>query len=490
LVSLVLLAFSFGAGSRPAVAAARESTGFTGLLAIRGDQVLAEENADRMFVPASVQKLVTAAAVLHHLGPEHRSVTRVRAVGPLVELPASEGDGGGGRELELHGDLVVEAAGDPTWSDELRAGDARRPLRELARQLRAIDLERVTGDLVIDVSRFPGRALPLDWGRGDTALAYGAAPSALAIEENVVRLRIAPGAEVGEPARLSGPVDLELVNRTVTVSSRRHGKGTVDFLPVWWSTMVVVIGEYPISEPAFVVRLAAPDPLERAARALREELAAAGIEIAGITRIATTPPGAENEAIAEIRSAPIADVLGSVLADSHNWYAEMLLRQLALEVGGEGRLDTGLDVVRAFLEEEVGIDAASFELADGSGLSPSNLITPRAVVDVLRFALGQPWRQVLLDALASGPKGTLASWGPTPAIAAKTGSLRHTQTLAGVLGGSADGAAAEPIVFAVFLNHRTEDRSALKREIVRRLWEWSRMPAVSAPVAASASSGR
>jgi serine-type D-Ala-D-Ala carboxypeptidase/endopeptidase (penicillin-binding protein 4) len=462
-------------------ARAGQDRGFTGLLAIRGEQVLAEENADRLFVPASVHKLVVAAAALHHLGPEHRSVTRVRAAGLVVEAP-----GPGGGERELRGDLVVEAAGDPSWSAALRDCDARRPLRELALQLRAVGIARVTGDLVVDASRFPGRSIPLDWGRGDAALGYGAAPSALALDENVVRLSMAPGRAVGEPARLTAPAGLELVNQTATVSRARHGKGTVDFLPVWGTSTVVVRGEYPISEPPFAVRLAAPDPLERAARALQEELEAAGVAIAGGIRVvATAPPAADDAVLAAVSSAPLADVLALVLADSHNWYAEMLLRQLAREVAGEGRLDAGLEVERRFLEEAVGLEPSWFVLDDGSGLSPSNLLTPRAVVELLRFCLEQPWSRVLLDSLSSGPKGTLATWGRTPAIAAKTGTLRHTQTLAGVLGAAEPG--TEPVVFAAFLNHRADARPSLKSEIVRRLWEWHRMPATPAPVATSGS---
>ncbi|HVS15889.1 MAG TPA: D-alanyl-D-alanine carboxypeptidase/D-alanyl-D-alanine-endopeptidase [Thermoanaerobaculia bacterium] len=462
-----------------ATARAGEGRGFTGMLAIRGDQVLAEENADRLFVPASVHKLVVSVAALHHLGPEHRIVTRVRSTGPMVE---TAGPGGGLRELR--GDLVVEAAGDPTWSDALRDGDARRPLRELALQLRAVGVARVTGDVVVDASGFPGRSIPLDWGRGDSALGYGAAPSALAIDENVVRLSMAPGRAVGDPARLTAPPDLEVVNHTVTVTDARHGKGNVDFLPVWGTATVVVRGEYPISEPPFVVRLAAPDPVERAARALVEELEAAGVEVAGGVRVVTTAPPVDRDAVlAAVSSAPLVELLPLVLADSHNWYAEMLLRQLAWEVSGEGRLDAGLELARVFLEEVVGLEPSSFVLDDGSGLSPSNLVTPRAVVELLRFGLEQPWRQVLLDSLSSGPKGTLAAWGRTPKVAAKTGTLRHTQTLAGVL--SAGEPTAEPIVFAVFLNHRADQRPALKREIVRRLWEWHRLPSASAPVAAS-----
>jgi D-alanyl-D-alanine carboxypeptidase/D-alanyl-D-alanine-endopeptidase (penicillin-binding protein 4) len=453
-----------------------EVEGFTGVLAMRGDQVLAEENADRLFVPASVNKLIVSVAALHHLGPEYRSTTRLRATGPVESVASGV--------REVRGDLVVEAVGDPSWSDALRAGDARRPLRELAAQLHRSGIIRVTGDLIVDTSRFPGRAIPLDWGRGDSALAYGAAPSALALDENVVRLSMAPGRELGAPALLTPRPGLEVLNQTVTVSSARHGKGTIDFLPVWGTAMVVVRGEYPISEPPFVVRLAAPDPVERAARALTEELATAGIEIAGVVRVSAVAPAVGDAVLAAVESAPLAEILTLVLTDSHNWYAETLVRQLALEVAGEGRLDTGLEVERHFLEQVVGLDPSWFELDDGSGLSPSNLVSPRAIVELLRFGLAQPWRQVLLDSLSSGSKGTLAAWGQTPPLAAKSGTLRHTQTLAGVLAGSGE-PPGEPIVFAVFLNHRADHRPALKREIVRRLWEWYRLPQARTQVGTS-----
>ena len=92
-----------------------------GWLAVRGEEVLAASSADRLLTPASVQKLVTVAAALHHLGPEFRIETEVRG-GPVA-------DG------LLDGDLVLVGNADPSWSERFYEEDPSTPLRQLAVKL-------------------------------------------------------------------------------------------------------------------------------------------------------------------------------------------------------------------------------------------------------------------------------------------------------------------------------------------------------------------
>ena len=441
----------------PAALCAQDA-GFRGLLAVRGTRVLAAENPDRAFTPASVQKLVVSAASLHHLGPDYRFVTRLRSAG------AREGD-------VLQGDLVVDAGGDPTWSERFHEKDARLPLRDLARALRKRGIARVDGNLVIDLSRFPGRAMPVDWPVGDVAFSYGAPVSGLAVDENHVWLHMAPGGYVGAPGRVrSGSDDLEVVNQTRTVSKARHGRGTVDFQPVWGEARVIARGEYPISEGPFDLKVASPDPVARAGRELQKVLAEEGVEVTGEVGISRDPLP-QSAVLATVTSPPLSEILVPVLEDSNNWLAEMVLRLVALEVAGEGRLDTGIELLEAFLEETVGAEPESYVLDDASGLSPFNLITPNTVLRLLQFAWQQPWRDAFVQALPSSSRGTLArGWPRLPAIAAKTGTLRGTQTLAGIL----DPRSSEPTFFVVFLNHRREGRFALRAQIAEQLWNWHR----------------
>lgn len=444
--------------------------GFRGLVALRGEDVLAEdvlaeESAERRFAPASVTKLVVAAAALHHLGPEYRVVTSIHAA-----------KGAGFENGVLAGDLVVRAAGDPSWSRRFHPQNPQAPFEALAAELRARGLERVRGALVVDLSRFPGRPAPPTRAVGELAYGYAAPVSGLAIEENTVAIEIAPG-RLGEPARLRVPQglalgDIALENRTRTVGRGRHGKGTIDLWPVWGESRIVVTGEYPVSEPPYRIEASHPEPEMRVARALLAALRERGIEVEGGIRLEYRPRtlGAE---LAVWRSPPLAELLVPVLEKSHNWLAEMLLRLLAAELGGEGRLDVGLELEREFLENVVGVDPRAFELDDASGISPRNLLTPRAVAELLRWAWRQPWRGVWLEALAAPGEGTLEAWAGLPPLRAKTGSGHQTVAIAGYLGSNLAGTEAEPIVFVVFENRRPDPRPAQRREIAALLRQWA-----------------
>ncbi|MCP3958372.1 MAG: D-alanyl-D-alanine carboxypeptidase/D-alanyl-D-alanine-endopeptidase [bacterium] len=430
-----------------------------GLLAVRGDRVVASEDADRLVVPASLQKLVVAAAALHHLGPEHRISTELRAGGEL-------------RGATLAGDLILAAAADPTWGKRFFAEAPRAPLDALARQLADRGLRRIDGDLVIDVSMFPGRPFPTSRPVSELTYGYAAPTSSLAVDDNAVKVTIAPGPRIGAPATVrleSGQAAPRFVNHVRTVSRERHGSGTVDFLPVWESDTIVARGEYPISEPPYRIELSVPAPELHAARHLRRALERAGITVAGEIRLHSGPT-LDGPVLARHRSATLAERLEPILTDSHNWHAEMLLLSLAAEVAGEGRLDEGLEIERRFLIEEVGCAEGSFHLDDASGLSPYNLISARAIVRLLGWVHRQPWRRSFMDALARNGSGTLEVWSALPPIAAKTGTVRHSLGLAGYL----EPDSTEPVVFACILDRRLGERPPQRAEIASLLRAWRR----------------
>jgi D-alanyl-D-alanine carboxypeptidase/D-alanyl-D-alanine-endopeptidase (penicillin-binding protein 4) len=89
--------------------------------------VLVSQAADKAVHPASVSKIPTTLALLRKLGPKYRFATRFAAGGAL-------------RDGVLHGNLVVDASGDPYLVDE------NALLVLLA--LREAGVARVTGDVV------------------------------------------------------------------------------------------------------------------------------------------------------------------------------------------------------------------------------------------------------------------------------------------------------------------------------------------------------
>lgn len=447
------------AGSLLAPVAAAAPQGFRGYVAMRGGQVLAEENADHFFTPASVNKLFVAAAALERLGPEFRVETEVAVLGELARG-------------ELAGDLVVRAAGDPTWNSRFYGGKGLTPLDDLVRQLAAAGVHRVKGRLWVDASRFPGRASPATRAIAEAPLGYGAPTSGLAVDENTVKVEIAPGKDKGAAAsaRFAGQsYGLELRSEMTTAGRERDGKGTVEIQPVWLERKITLRGEYPVSEPPYKLDLAVPDGDWHAGIALREALGRAGIAVEKGVEVSRTPlpPG---KVLARWRSAPLADWLPLLLTDSQNWYAEMLLRVLAAQVG-EGRTDEGLRVVRELLEQEVGIEAGAVAQDDASGLSPFNLATPRAVARLLEWSLTRPWKESFVGALATPGKGTLAAWPALPAtLAAKTGTVQNALGLAGYLSPRGP----QPTVFVIFWGQTPAARGDLRRDIANLVGRWAR----------------
>jgi D-alanyl-D-alanine carboxypeptidase/D-alanyl-D-alanine-endopeptidase (penicillin-binding protein 4) len=120
---------------------------------------------------------------------------------------------------------------------------------------------------------------------------------------------------------------------------------------------------------------------------------------------------------------------------SQNLHAEILLRLLGREKGTAGTVEGGLEVLRGFLNQ-AGITGDQYAFYDGSGLSRQNLVTPRAVVQLLRYADSQSWGASFRDTLPlSGTDGSLSSRFKNVdgqgRVQAKTGSLGGVKTLSG-----------------------------------------------------------
>lgn len=136
-------------------------------------------------------------------------------------------------------------------------------------------------------------------------------------------------------------------------------------------------------------------------------------------------------------SPPLTEVVAGILQPSQNWIAEQLLKTLGAEVGEGGNWPAGLDVEEAYLTEVVGMDSLAFYLRDASGLSAQNLLTPHAVVQLLRHAGRSPWAEEYRAALAQPgmEDSTLEERlvGLEGRLFAKTGTITHVNALSGYL---------------------------------------------------------
>lgn len=165
------------------------------------------------------------------------------------------------------------------------------------------------------------------------------------------------------------------------------------------------------------------DPAVGAATVLSAELRERGIQVGGAPTRGVTPP--DLPTLASITSLPLPQLLAEMLTTSDNTAAEMILKEIGLQRGGQGTREAGLAVVTSTLQSW-GVPVEGLVLVDGSGLSDENRVTCSAFLAVLQHLSVDDAVGAGLP-VASQQGGTLAdAFEGTPmegVLRAKTGTL-------------------------------------------------------------------
>lgn len=452
--------------------------GFWGIevASLSSGQTLYALNADKLFTPASNTKLFTTAAALALIGPDYKFRTTVETAGTLD------------RYGRLNGDLLLVGHGDPNLSGrelpyDLRTQRNDRPIQALETLADALvqkGVKYVDGDIVADDSYFAFERYGEGWSQDDLVWADGAPVSALTVNDNVVFVNILPADRPGEKAFVSVTPFADyyrLDNRIITTPAGTGRKFFVNREP--GSTVLTLWGNMPLDDPGANEALAIEDPAEFAAALFRQLLEKRGIVIYGrqrtrhtelatlstfsVTAVAPSRGGSESQSrplktdqpivLASYESKPMGEDIRVVNKVSQNLHAEILLRLLGRERGTAGTIEGGLEVLRGFLTQAA-ISSDQYLFYDGSGLSRQNLVTPHAIVQLLRYASIQPWGAAFKSTFPlSGVDGSLSDRLNAPRLQSriygKTGSLGGVKTLSGY----ATTDSGEAIVFSILSNN-------------------------------------
>jgi D-alanyl-D-alanine carboxypeptidase/D-alanyl-D-alanine-endopeptidase (penicillin-binding protein 4) len=422
-----------------ALSAPGADKGFWGVLvndATTGE-VLYERNADNFFMPASDTKLFTTALALATLGQDYRVKTTVASSGAV--------DANG----SLNGDLVLIGRGDANLSNRIfpyqtkveREGPSEKALSDLADAIVARGVKEITGDVVADDSLFAPERFPSGWAIDDMQWSYGAAVSAIAVNDNIFSIELWPGGQENEPARYEAgfAADFYRIENSVQTSAR----GTEEKLSVTrdpGSRVIRMGGTMPAGGHSRLLSLAIEQPAEYTANLFAHLLALRGVMTDGTPRarhaggppIAASPP---QTVLAERVSVSLSEDVRLTNKNSENLHAELMLLLAAHEKTGAMTYEDALKFAADFYAA-AGIAPGDISLNDGSGLSRKNLVTPRAIVQILRYSAAQPWGELYRSSLpVAGQDGTLADrMKNTPAagrVFAKTGTIGHTNAISG-----------------------------------------------------------
>jgi serine-type D-Ala-D-Ala carboxypeptidase/endopeptidase (penicillin-binding protein 4) len=213
---------------------------------------------------------------------------------------------------------------------------------------------------------------------------------------------------------------------------RRTGPG---WRPSWYKVESPPLSALVVNR-ARVNHRTVDNPARAAAVSFRSALVAAGIRVPRGVLLRTARPAVR---LTGVLSPPVSRLVRRMDKVSDNFYAEMLLKHLGKTQRGAGTTAAGARVVMNDLRTR-GVPLLGVRVADGSGLSPYNRLTARAVVALLRSA----WSDLAVRATfvgslpIAGVDGTLEDRLMRPPaygrVRAKTGTTNGSSALSGYVG--------------------------------------------------------
>ena len=424
----------------------------TGLkvVSLQSGETLYARDSRYLYNPASNMKLLTTAAALKRLGPDFRYQTTLWADSAAVQ------------DSIISGDIYLKGSGDPDL--------LRDDLRRLIGQLKSLGIRRIAGSLRCDESYLDD----LYWGSGwmwdDVSGWYWAPISALTVEDNCVTVTVTPGEAAGDPLEVS--IDpptayMQIDNRGRTAAPMDSASLKAYKVERVWrpvaKNVVAVEGGLKVDAAPRRYTIDVVDAALYTGALMEELLREEGITIAGAVQRGIVPENAR--LLAEHRSPPLTEIVLNTNKISDNLSAELLLKTVGAAVkGAPGTAAKGISVIYQMLDE-LGVDSTGYRLADGSGVSRYDLITPDLVIELLKemhrdFRVQAEYQASLPIA---GLDGSLKyRMRDTPAankLRAKTGTLSGVSALAGYTT-TADG---ELLAFSMVMEHFVGSSSAIRK---------------------------
>lgn len=406
-------------------------------------EVWYKRNSEKMFMPASNEKIPTTAVALISLGPDYKFRTQFYYSGEIVDSV-------------LIGDLVVVGNGDPTFYTRFFE-DSREPFFRLTDSLIQMGIKEINGDIIGDDNAFDDRRYGYGWSIHGLDNWYSAECGALQFNENYIDLKIVAPLNISDSVQIVPNIEssyFQIINNLDVVDT---GRTRISVNREYGTNEIVISGNLHIGTDTLERSPSIYNPTLFYTTVLKETLVEKGIAVSGIPLdcddIESWNIDEHNtKLLVEHESPKLDEILKILMKKSQNMYAETMVKIMGYEESGTGSFSEGRKVVEEVLSN-FGVEPNTYAYMDGSGLSRYNFISPSQIVKILKGMRKSEFWEVWKEALPiAGIDGTLKrrmrDSKAEKNVLAKTGTISNVRALSGYL----QTASGEDIVFSFLVN--------------------------------------
>ncbi len=388
-------------------------------------------NSQKSYIPASLTKLITAAAVLKKMSTTESFSTQLHIDGRRAND-------------HLNGNIYIQGGGDPTLVSE--------KMILLVEEFKRTGIKSVSGDIIVDDSFFDKNRYGAGRSTKRVDRAFDAPLGGLSFNWNSVTVFVRPGNKVNEPLKVH--VDppsayIKVISKGVTKSK---GKKTVIVKRIESSSTnsdtIVVEGALPIGHKELTFYKSIRYPDYWAGYSFKYFLEKLGVKVTGKVKLGKVSH--QSILVAKNESKPLSAIVSDMMKYSNNFVAEMLVKLMAAQDKSGAN---GIDAVKKYLAK-VGWASDKYTFVNASGLTRENSFSP-AQLSLVLYDVKDDF-QIFPEFLSSLPiaakDGTLKSRmrgsEATGWVRAKTGLLNGVTGLSGY----AQNKSGKQVVFVLIYN--------------------------------------
>lgn len=407
-------------------------------------EVLYSHNPKVSLTPASNMKLVSSAAALELLGPNHVFKTQIGYTG---ELNINNG--------QLTGDIIIKGGGDPALGSKYFSNHYEDFAGHWIESVKNAGIKKVNGRIIADDSYFDFDPAAPRWLWEDLGASYGAGVFGLSIFDNTCSIKVRPAPDSINVEIIDitpGIAGYNLTNRLKTFGS--EAKWYLYAAPYsssgWLSGTIPARNEY-------IMKVSIPDPPLMAAQLLLQRMEKEKIKITGTpstSRIENMTDIDRITYLAQTNSPELRSITEILNKESINLYADTFTKELGKQFRNSGTMADGIKVIMQFLGS-AGVDTCGFFIEDGSGLSARNTVNAEGIAKLLIYmrSKGQYFNDYLFSLPDAGQNGTLAQFFTDTAfkanLKAKSGSMTRVRCYSGYFTAQS----GKNMVFSILVNN-------------------------------------